>query len=51
MRAAERASTGFVHEKFSLNRDTLPPSLSSLLEELKDINSSVGILPQEARDE
>ncbi|KAK6221150.1 hypothetical protein QIS74_04879 [Colletotrichum tabaci] len=51
MRAAERASTGFVHEKFSLNRDTLPPSLSSLLEQLKDINSSVGILPQEARDE
>ncbi|KAK1962501.1 hypothetical protein LY78DRAFT_683985 [Colletotrichum sublineola] len=51
LRTAERAPTGFVEQKFSLSRDTLPPSLSAVLGKLEAINAGVGILPTEAQGE
>ncbi|POS75244.1 hypothetical protein DHEL01_v206368 [Diaporthe helianthi] len=47
---AERAATGFVEQKFSLSRKTLPPSLAAVLGKLEAINAGVGILPTEAQD-
>ncbi|KAK7414100.1 hypothetical protein QQX98_007043 [Neonectria punicea] len=51
MRTAERVSKGFVHEKFSQNREKLGPSLSRLLGKLEGIDSGVGILPAAAKEE
>ncbi|KAK2005195.1 hypothetical protein LZ32DRAFT_572173, partial [Colletotrichum eremochloae] len=42
---------GFVEQKFSLSRNTLPPSLSAVLGKLEAINAGVGILPTEAQGE